>query len=89
MTTDCITCPERLLQGGPLNGLAGSLEGVRHRGPAAWFKKAVAAWRRQRRIAGAVRTLQALDARILRDIGVEPGQIREVATRAADRVDPR
>lgn len=89
MTTDCITCPEGLPQGGPLNGLAGPVDGVRHGRPAAWLKMAAAAWRRQRRIAGTVRTLQALDPRILRDIGVEPGQIREVATRAADRLRPR
>lgn len=89
MTGDCITCPETYLSGNPTRGLAGTLEAPRHGRPVAWLRRALAAGARRLVVARTARTLQRLDDRTLRDIGVPRPSIREYAEKAARGIDPR
>lgn len=89
MTGDCITCPETYLSGNPTRGLAGSLEGTRHAWPLPWLRRALAAGARRLVVARTARTLERLDDRTLRDIGVPRPFIREYARKAARGIDPR
>jgi uncharacterized protein YjiS (DUF1127 family) len=74
---------------GPLADAAEARRAARAMVPlAAWHALAgaasrIAAWRaRRRRVKHTVIALSALSDRMLRDIGVEPGEIAQAATRA-------
>jgi len=51
---------------------------------AAWPARALAAWRRRRRIAAGVVALRELDDRMLADLGLERGGIERAARRGRD-----